>query len=575
MRSLTLILCAGLLTAVALGVEKSRPTSVEDALRAGWEKPLDRRAALDADPPAQRSDASRWQAGYVKSGKDWVPFETAQPDEKALALQRRYETLREKVPNTAAGHIDLATWCRKNNLASRERGHLVAAAALADSSLRPDLMERAGYRRIGGQWVPPEQAAEWQADVAKTHAAIKKWGQRLSGIADQLSGTGRRHEAGVAQLGKITDAGAVPAIEYTLCGKSEATALAAVQALAKIDSYEATTALARQAVFNAWQPVRTAATEGLLNRRMEDFVPDLIPLLVTPVEQTLEISERRGVLVMNLVMSRETENQFEVSALSTVSFEARNMRNRLRDPLTRAIADERVKNDLARRAQDEQYAQQKVLDEQNERTDELNARVSSVLASVSGEENRETPRDWWDWWGTYNDYEKKEKKVRRIERRRVTGSAEAPRGECFAAGTPVWTNSGAKAIQEVRVGDLVLSQDIETGELGYNVVVTTTVQPPKPLMKLTVSGETLQVTSGHRFWHGGQGWRRTKDFKAGDLLHTARGTSAVESVEPGETAPSYNLVVAGTHVYFVGQQALLSHDVTLPRSTNRKSPGLR
>ncbi len=53
-----------------------------------------------------------------------------------------------------------------------------------------------------------------------------------------------------------------------------------------------------------------------------------------------------------------------------------------------------------------------------------------------------------------------------------------------------------------------------------------------------------------------------------------RGSVAVDAVEPGDTADSHNLVIAGTHVYFVGQQALLSHDVTLPRSTNRKSPGL-
>jgi hypothetical protein len=308
---------------------------------------------------------------------------------------------------------------------------------------------------------------------------------------------------------------------------------------------------------------------------MEDFVPDLIPLLATPVEQTLEVVERRGILVMNLVMSRETENQFEVSALRTVSFDALNARNSVRDPAARTISSERAKNDVGRQALDEQYAQQKVLDEQNERTEEINARVSSVLASVSGEEKRETPRDWWEWWNGYNDYEKKEKKVRRVERRRVSGApVETPRGECFAAGTPVWTRSGAKAIETLRVGDLVLTQDIETGELGYQPVVTTTLQPPKPLVKLVVGGETLQVTSGHRFWKSGDAWRRTRDFQAGDLLHTARGTVAVDAVEPGDTAASHNLVVPGTHVYFVGQQALLSHDVTLPRSTNRKSPGL-
>ena len=48
---------------------------------------------------------------------------------------------------------------------------------------------------------------------------------------------------------------------------------------------------------------------------------------------------------------------------------------------------------------------------------------------------------------------------------------------CLAAGTPVWTDQGLLAIEKISVGDRVLAQDIETGELGYKPVLRTTTRP--------------------------------------------------------------------------------------------------
>ena len=42
----------------------------------------------------------------------------------------------------------------------------------------------------------------------------------------------------------------------------------------------------------------------------------------------------------------------------------------------------------------------------------------------------------------------------------------------------------------------------------------------------------------------------------------------------GETAQTYNLVVADYHTYFVGKTGILSHDVLTPRGTNCLVPGL-
>ena len=37
---------------------------------------------------------------------------------------------------------------------------------------------------------------------------------------------------------------------------------------------------------------------------------------------------------------------------------------------------------------------------------------------------------------------------------------------CLAAGTPIWTDAGPVSVEKIKVGDRVLSQDADTGELA-------------------------------------------------------------------------------------------------------------
>src|SRR5690606_31634493 len=78
--------------------------------------------------------------------------------------------------------------------------------------------------------------------------------------------------------------------------------------------------------------------------------------------------------------------------------------------------------------------------------------------------------------------------------------------ECFAPGTPVWTQAGPVSIEQIKVGDLVLSQDPSTGELAYQPVVETTVGPLSQVVSLNVGDEKIISTLGHRYWVNGHGW---------------------------------------------------------------------
>ncbi len=69
------------------------------------------------------------------------------------------------------------------------------------------------------------------------------------------------------------------------------------------------------------------------------------------------------------------------------------------------------------------------------------------------------------------------------------------------------------------------------------------------------------VSTGiHRFWKAGKGWTMARDLKPGDILRLVGGVASVKSIEPDVTQPVYNLDVAESRDFFVGNKGLLVHD---------------
>ena len=144
---------------------------------------------------------------------------------------------------------------------------------------------------------------------------------------------------------------------------------------------------------------------------------------------------------------------------------------------------------------------------------------------------------------------------------------------CFVPGTIVWTITGKMPIEDVHVGDLVLSQNVETGELAYKPVAHVTKGPPFPLVEIHAGQQTIRSTHGHLFWVSGIGWRMAKELKVGDRLHTTKGTLLVDSVEKTGEASCHNLVVPDFTTYFVTDEQILVHDIDVRGPTLCTVPG--
>lgn len=108
---------------------------------------------------------------------------------------------------------------------------------------------------------------------------------------------------------------------------------------------------------------------------------------------------------------------------------------------------------------------------------------------------------------------------------------------CFVAGTLVHTKDGLKPIEQIKVGDYVLSQPEMKGERAYKRVTRTFEYDDKQIFIISYYRnddseqgfeiETIGVTGNHPFWLVGVGWTRADhlDNSNGHMLELLDGTT--------------------------------------------------
>lgn len=355
----------------------------------------------------------------------------------------------------------------------------------------------------------------------------------------------------------IDDPAAIPSVESVLAVSSEQEALLAVEIMGNITDHEASLPLARQATSSPWEAVRSAAAAELKYRPMETYVPTVLAVMYTPFESRDEFQSRPdGSLLHRQVLSREGQTVKQERVFET----------------TYNVPIARAKPTAEASSRDRQNS----VTETNIRSEEVNQRISFALNLATGQQLSSRPEEWWKWWDQYNETRAEEKTLQQTYSQETYGPPPPPRHySCFAAGTPVWTIEGPKPIERLRTGDLVLSQDPESGQLAYKPVLRTTVGPPLELVKVLAAGEPFDCTGGHLFWVSGKGWVRAREVRAGDVFHGATATAVAGSVETGPTQRAFNLEVADFNTYFAGRRKILVHDVTPRRPTTTVVPGLK
>lgn len=536
-------------------------------------------AASAADPQAR---LPRWYQGQVQTaGGAWRAVD--QPVAAAEGrLYREYAALRSEKLDDAESHKALADWCRKHDLPVQERAHLIRSLTL--NPKQAELRARLHLVKVGNQWYEPATIEREERRQKAAQEAHEHWFPILSKLAPQLNSPDeKKREAAREQILAVRDIRALPVLQSVIGSRGEEEQLLVLKIAGGLPELDATCLIAFLAVDSPSEKVRGLATHLLKSREVTDFAPLLVAEMYAPIETKVESKVlANGSVALRRSFAREGADHVELF-VSDARFDPRiSLLSQSNDPLQNLLR--RV--DVAQRGANFATAtSEQTVAEQNRLTQRRNERITAALVATTGLNLPAKPDAWWEWWRELNEVEQPQGKsvVTRYRFNQVDANERTDRVDvtvvqlgvsCFNAGTPVWTDQGPVAIERVRIGDLVLSRDVETGELGYKPVLLTTVRPKRQLTQFTAGRDTIQATGGHLFWVSGSGWVRAKELQPGQVLHGAASPASVASVEQGIVAESYNLVVDDFHTYFVGQHKLLAHDNTPRRPTRMIVPGL-
>ena len=143
--------------------------------------------------------------------------------------------------------------------------------------------------------------------------------------------------------------------------------------------------------------------------------------------------------------------------------------------------------------------------------------------------------------------------------------------QCFVAGTAVLTVAGNKAIETIEAGDRVWAENPDTGEKELKTVVQTFVNETSELIHVCVNGEEIITTPGHPFYSPVKGWTVACKLRAGDILVLQSGKYVIVEKIQHEILESpvkvYNFEVEDFHTYYVGESAVLVHNVCGVKNT--------
>ncbi len=676
----------------------SHPSPADRYVRAAYEAEMAGNEALRADMLAHaltadpNSRAARWLSGYVAFGGKWLTeAETAHRysvDPRLIQYRQRRDAAASAglltrgtvfgsvggtsgsavaargssvdsyrtgalTPAGIAANVELARWCRAQQLVDEERAHWTQV--LYDDPTNTEAQSRLGMRWYKGSLLTAAQISSIEKQQAQESRQLAQWKPIVARWRGALNGgsPGEQTQVGV-EIKAATDPAVIPALESAAmadapkpAGRRNSATLfqsEAIALLGRFPAQRATFSLVQVSVLANQAAVRSASADELKKRPLHDFVPVLLAGLANPIQfdYSLSFDPTLGLAIYRAVAEqegRDTITRVEysnstagllpmfVGSHDTGLDSAYVARLANRSPVIGKTTpyDQHVQtvtpgprdlSEVAGAAATARQSQQLAasVERQNERIALLNQRIDFVLERIAGKKATAasatagsadeaaaipddavaqaamaTPEYWWNWWANYTDTYLGDKQVSvttsgdgsyatrsqvyaiNTSLTRTSGGASSM--ECFAAGTPVATLTGPVAIEKLQIGDRVLAQDADTGELAYKLVLGATIRPPVETVLVTTTRGTIQATRGHPFWIVGRGWLMAKELHVGDRLHCLPGGATVTAIEAREAAPVYNLSVADYGTYFVGDAQALVHDNTPRLPTRAVLPG--
>jgi len=530
------------------------------------------KVSLSRDPGLP---SANWQAGRVRAYGDWIHVKEAEKyalDDPDLAT---YRSMRSAAQGQPDRELKLARWCMEHHQFDLARLHYARLITEnpADRSLASEAVRRTGIALVDGQLVTSEEVDQRLRDARKQQTAVDLWRPRLEKLANHLS---RADDSLVndllARLQSDQDPQIIPAIDSFVIDAREDFGRHLLKKLATFPTLEATQVLVRYALLSPVARLRDAAIDELLQRPKHDYIPQVLAGLGYPIHATFRIVRNplTGDTRYQHTFIQDGDQQTRVVRADHLSRPVRG-----RDGSDEALVTQTLK--LLEQISVAKQRQAAAAIE-SDRIAIANARSFHLLERTTGQDLPREASRWRNWWVSYNESVPARttsyQYIPTLDDYRASSGPSlgltTASGSCFPPGTLVWTQLGRTPIEKIRPGDRVLAQDPDTGELAYKAVWLTTVNPPLGgLSRLTVDGDSVDLTDGHVVWVANVGWRMAKELESDAILHGVGTFFRLDQKQPIPSVRSvHNLVVADFHTFFVGESGILVHDIT-PRGHSR------
>ncbi len=596
-------------------------------------KAVDRRQSVkkQALGSTHVDDLSRWHAGLVQQDQSWKPIEELSLD----SSQEAYEKKRAEIGLHPDRHLMLARWCRRNDLPDQARAHYFGV--IVNSPNHREAREFLGHVLVGANWVDQTELAAQQRAVRLYLDQLEDSVPGVKRIVEDIhSGVSKRMLRAFEDLEKLDGASNLAALEFFSSNIDDDLAKPLIRKIAKLRSADACAALVRIAIAHPSNEVRSLAADRIREYPKHYYVPQLLSMLSTETELSSRlVMHPNGTIGMETLLTNELQNRKQMqraqklisvvaifssshsltlntTAFGDISYWSNYWNVPISSPKDYGVVSASKKSNLSTSAAKVVYVPRQValvaaqnLSEQGKQAERavasqnralkerLNVICSLLRATTEATELGDDAESWWTWWNDQNERYEEEKPTATAYSRQRQRLVIASRNystvdkenshdfgkmtiqySCLVPGTQVQTASGLVAIEKIKIGDLVVSQDVETAELTLKPVILTTVRPPKSTIKIVLDEDTIEATGGHYWFISGKGWVKTRDLSSGMVMHTATGSATIQEVIlSSEQRPTYNLVVDDFHTYFVGSQRVLSYDNSLLKPTLRQVPG--
>ena len=138
--------------------------------------------------------------------------------------------------------------------------------------------------------------------------------------------------------------------------------------------------------------------------------------------------------------------------------------------------------------------------------------------------------------------------------------------KCFIAGTKVVTSNGNCNIEDIAVGDSILSYNFQTGVLEQSRVLEVYVNEADIITHVLAGECEIVSTPKHRYYVKNRGWVEAQNLMPHDeLVSVDNGNlimaTSVFTESLSEPVKVYNLNVGIYHNYFVSEIGILVHNL--------------